>query len=102
VAITDEQDLNSLDEIRLLIDGKVKDLCTALHKPGGMITNPNAAAGQPAQIQDPGVRVSLWAETNLKMACYYLCHSDRVSHTLNAGSIMLESINLGLPSPLYF
>jgi hypothetical protein len=62
----DEQDLNSLDEIKLLIDDEVKDLCTALCKPGGMIPNLNAAAaGQPTQIQDPGVRVSLRAETKL-------------------------------------
>jgi hypothetical protein len=29
MAITDKQDLNELDEIKLLTDSEVKDLCTA-------------------------------------------------------------------------
>jgi hypothetical protein len=68
LAITDEQALDSLDELKLLVDSEVKDLCTALRKPGGLIANPNNAAGQAAQIPDPGVKVPLRAETNLKMA----------------------------------
>ena len=57
LAITDEQALDSLDELKLLVDSEVKDLCTALRKPDGLIANPNNAARQPAQIPDPGVKV---------------------------------------------
>ena len=59
-AITQDQGIDSMEELKTLKDSEVKDLCDVVRKPGGTIPNPNAAvAGQPATIRDPGIKVSL-------------------------------------------
>ena len=91
--ITDQQDLIDLDEFQLLTDAEVGNLCKVLRKPGGQIPNPDAGnAGAPAMIYDPGVSVSLRAENNLKLACYWLRHNVRVSRDATPAMITLVSI----------
>ena len=49
------------------------------------MANPNAhEAGQPAQIPNPGIAVSMVAENNLKLCSYFLHFQDRTSRTVAA------------------
>jgi hypothetical protein len=92
VDITADQGLDTLDEIKLLTDVEVSDLCKALRRPGGQIINPNAVGANPAMIANPGVQVSLRAETNLKLACYYLRFRDRISRAVASVDVTLPNI----------
>jgi hypothetical protein len=55
--------------------------------------NPNAdVAGQPPMIPNPGIAVTLRAENNLKLACYFLRYKKRTSRAITAADITLESV----------
>ena len=45
--ITDAQDMNSLDEFKLMTNKEVESLCKVVQRPGGTIPNPQA--GDPGQ-----------------------------------------------------
>ena len=85
--MVDEQTIDSLEEVCNLNDSEVSNLCKALRKPGGTIQGPNNAL-----IPDPGVRVSLIAENNLKLACYYLRHLQRISRTVTINQVTLDRV----------
>jgi hypothetical protein len=55
VDITADQGLDTLNEIKLLADVEVSNLCKSLRRPGGQIMNPNAVGANPAYIANPGV-----------------------------------------------
>ena len=99
------QGMNSLAEFAVLTDDEVKNLCKVVRRPGGMMQNPNAAAppgadaaaaaaaaAQPAQIPNPGLAVTLRAENNLKLACYFLRYKERTSRAVTADMITLASV----------
>ena len=89
-AIIDQQDIDSVEELELLSDEEIESLCKALRRPGGTVANPNTGnPGAPAQIPNPGNNVSLRAETNLKLAGYFLRHRTRVSRPKTAVLITL-------------
>ena len=92
--ITDVQGIDELPELRILTDTEVESLCKVLRRPGGLIANNQAAiaAGGDAQIVNPGTAVSLRAENNLKLACYYLRHQVRVSRDADAAHITLPNV----------
>jgi predicted ribosome quality control (RQC) complex YloA/Tae2 family protein len=91
--ITQEQGINTLDELRNLEDKAVERLCQALKKPGGTIPNPNAGAqGALAQIPNPGYNVSIKAEENLKLAAYFVRHQQRISRPVSALMITIDSV----------
>jgi hypothetical protein len=86
--IVTEQNLDDLAEFALLTDAEVENLCKVIRRPGGVIPNPNAAAaGQPATVANPGIAVSLRAENNLKLACYFLRYKQRASRTVAPADI---------------
>ena len=92
-AITDDQNIDSLDELELLTEDEIESLCKALRRPGGTIANPDAAnPGAPAVIPNPGINVSLRAETNLKLAGWFLKHRTRVSRPKTAALITLQRV----------
>jgi hypothetical protein len=72
--ITENQGIDLVLQLGLLRNNDVENVrFYVLRRPGGTIPNPNAAeAGQPAVIHDPGIQVSLWAKTNLKLTCFWL------------------------------
>ena len=99
------QGMNSLAEFAVLTDDEVENLCKVVRRPGGMMQNPNAAAppgadaaaaaaaaAQPAQIPNPGLAVTLRAENNLKLACYFLRYKERTSRAVTADMITLASV----------
>ena len=57
-AMEDAQSIDSLDEVRLLKDSEIENLCKVIRRPEGAIADP-ANAGQ--MISNPGFPVSLRA-----------------------------------------
>lgn len=81
VYITTTEEVDDIPELEILTDTEVHTLCDTVRNPGGLINNPAAGAGAPAQIRNPGIAVSTRAETNLKLAAYYVRHQRRISRT---------------------
>ena len=93
VAITDEQDIDTCEELGFLSDVEMESLCKAVHRPGGTIANPDAGiAGQPANIPNPGIQVSLRAENNLKLAAWLVRHKIRISRDIAPADITLQAV----------
>jgi hypothetical protein len=68
-AIVDEQGINSINELKILTDTEIENLCKVVHHPGGQVANPNAAkAGQQSQLLNHSKSISLQAELNIKLA----------------------------------
>ena len=66
-------------ELALLSDNNVDGLITLLWYPGGRIPNPGVLIEvQPEDINNPKTLVSMRAVTNLKLACFYTQHKDRL------------------------
>jgi hypothetical protein len=71
-AIVDEQGIDSLDELHILKDKEITNLCKFIHDPGGQIANPNPL--QQGNIPNPGISVSLHMENNTKLAKWMIVH----------------------------
>ena len=58
--ITDDQGLNTLDELKVLTNDEIEILCKVVWRPGGTVPNPNAGdLGQPATLLNPGEQFQL-------------------------------------------
>jgi hypothetical protein len=90
--IVDNQGMDTLDEFKILKDTEVEDLCKVVRRPGGTIPNPNPAVGQPQEIPNPGINVTLRASNNLKLMCYFLRFKERTSRPVTAADITLDNI----------
>ena len=91
--ITNVQGVDSIDELKFLNDKGVEGLCNNIHKPGGMMPNPDAGAqGEPAMICNHGQGVSARAENNLKLCCYFIRHRERISR-VTADQITLANVH---------
>jgi hypothetical protein len=72
-AIVDEQGIDLLDELRILKDEMITNLCKVICHPGGQIANPNPL--QQGNISsNPGIIVSLCAESNMKLVKWMIMH----------------------------
>jgi ribosomal protein S13 len=87
-AITDEQGIDSLEEIRLLSDDEISNLAKLICRPGGVIPGQVNAAGN--AVPNPGIQVNARAETNLKLAAFYLRHQVRIGRTVTQADVTLE------------
>ena len=98
-ALVVTQAIDTIDELKILDDKQAASLCQVIRRPGGTIPNPGAATrGAAATIRDPGVSISLKAETNLTLAVYYVRHGDRISRPRAAADLTL--INIRAIKPL--
>jgi hypothetical protein len=98
VYITGTEDIDNMEELEILSDTDVHNLCDSVRNPGGLIANPNAGGqGQAAQIRNPGIPVSTRAETNLKQTAYYLRHQRRIGRTADAANITLATVRAMKP-----
>jgi hypothetical protein len=88
ISIVDEQDIDSLEELQVLKDSEVTNLCKVVRRPGGMVDGP---AGRPA-VPDHGEMISLRAENNIKLACFWLRHRIRVGRATTVASVTLAEI----------
>ena len=89
-AITDDQQIDTIAELSLLQDDDIETLCKVVRRPGGTIPNP--VGDEPQLVPDPGVPISLRAETNLKLAAYWVRHQGRISREPSAVNITLENV----------
>ena len=81
--IYDVQGINAISEWKEMDDEAITTLCKVLRRPGG------TAAGGGA---DPGVMVSARAETNLKLAVFFMKHQERVSRGVQWSDVTLSEI----------
>ena len=88
--IMGDQQIDTIEELRLLTDSEAENLCKVIRRPGGTIPNPNGAAG--ATMSNPGISVSLRAENNLKLACYWLRHNVRISRNCDFPDITVVTV----------
>ena len=85
-SIINTQDIDTIAELSILTDSEVESLCKVLRRPGGMVqVNGN-------EVPNPGTTVSLRAENNLKLACYYLRHRERTSRVLIITDVTLANV----------
>ena len=87
--ITATQAFDTIEDLCILTDDEVKNLCHAIRRPGGLMPNPalNAAGGAaaalavgiPAQITNTGHVISARAENNIKLAVYFLRFKERTA-----------------------
>ena len=53
--ITDDQELDTLDDLKVLTNDEIESLCKVVRSPEGTVPNPNAGdPGQPATLSNPG------------------------------------------------
>ena len=88
-----EQHIDSVEELALLIDDCVENLCKVTRRPGGTMINPNDGQdGQAARIPSTGTQISQRAEGNMKLTCYYLRHQIKISRKVDAAGITFEAV----------
>ena len=82
-----------MDELKLLTNDEIESFFKVVRRPGGIVPNPNSGdPGQPATLSNPGEKVPLLAELNLKLACYYLQFKDRTSRVVGSPEINLVNV----------
>ena len=75
-----DQGMDELVELSIMSNAEVESLYKLVYRPGGLISNPHAAgAGQAPMINAPGYTISMRTVTNLKLACYFICHHIQTS-----------------------
>ena len=67
--------MDTIEAFENLTDEQVEDLVKSVRRPGGTIPNPNAnVAGQPPEITNPGIPISLKAQVNIQLLLYVVIH----------------------------
>ena len=66
--IIQDQGIDSLQEVCLLEPSDVETLCKTIHHPSGTIQHGNQ------DVPNPSISISALAESNLKIAAWYLMH----------------------------
>ena len=60
--ITNDQGLDTLDDLKFLTNDEIESLCKVVQSPGGTVPNPNNGyPGQPATLSNPGEQIPLRA-----------------------------------------
>ena len=91
--ITDDQGLDTLDEMKVLTNDEIESFCMFLQRPGGTVPNRNSGdSGQPATLSNPGEQVPLRAELNLRLACYNLRFKDQTRRVVVSPDINLVNV----------
>ena len=85
-AIVDEQEINSIEELRFLMDTDVETLCQNIKRPGGVAAAPAAGANL-------GHMISQWAQKNINLAAYWLRHSERISRARQLADITVVNVH---------
>ena len=86
MAIIDEQEINSIKELRFLMDANVETLCRNIKRRGGV-------AAAPAGSANLGHMIGQWAQKNISLAAYWLCHSERISRARQPADITVVNIH---------
>ena len=86
LVITDTQGIDCIEEIEIITDGEIKNLCKVIRRPGGInpITN----------VSNLGIPVPLRDGNNLKLARFFLKHKVRTGRVDVATDITLDNVRL--------
>ena len=68
----------------------VTTLCKVVRRPGGLVEGP---AGRPA-VPDHGEMISLRAENNIKLACFWLHHCIRLRRAKTMANVTLAAVRM--------
>ena len=91
-SIVDVQGIDSLEELRILSDSDVENLCKVVRRPGGTLVD---ADGE--EVPNRGISVSLRAENNAKLAAFWLRHRERISRPTVHADVQLAAVRLMIP-----
>ena len=76
-----DQGLDDYNTLTNFAEEYMKTLCVSIHRPGGLIPNPQAGVQrQPVDVQSPGRVVSMIAKKQLLLtsfAAHHLAHTSR-------------------------
>ena len=81
----DEQEINSIEELRFLMDADVETLCWNIKRPGGVAVAPAGGANL-------GHMVSQLAQKNINLVAYWLRHSERISRARQPADITVVNV----------
>ena len=86
LVITDAQGIDFMEELDILTDGEIDNICNVIRRPGGInpITN----------VAGLGIQVSLRAKGNLKLASFLLKHKLRNGNVAVTTDITLDNVRL--------
>ena len=86
LVITDAQVIDCMEELKILTDGEIKNLCKVTRRPGGInpITN----------VSNLRIQVSLRAENNLKLANFFLIHKVRTGRVVVSTDITMDDVRI--------
>ena len=86
LVITDAQGIDIIEEIEILTDGDIDNLCKVIRRPGGINTITNA--------DNLGLQVSLRDKNNLKLSRFFLKHKIRTGRVAVVTDITLDNVRL--------
>ena len=86
LVITVSQGINCMEELKILIDRDIENLCKFISWPGG--TNPID------NITNLGIQVSLRAKNNLKLAIFFLKNNVSTGRVAVATDINLDNVRI--------
>ena len=81
--VVDTQQFNKAKDYAMLTDEEATNICKITRRPGGL---------QPNNQPNPGISVSIKAENNLKLMCFYLRYRERTSRPLTANLVTSDTI----------
>ena len=86
LVITDTQGIDNMEELEILTDGEIENLCKVIRRPGGIdpITN----------VANLGLQVSLRAKNNLKLARFFLKHKVKTRRVAVSTDTNLDKVHL--------
>ena len=70
LVITDTKGIDCMEELDILTDGEIENLCKVIRRPGGINTITN--------ISNLGIHFSLRAKNSLKLVRFFLKHKVRI------------------------
>ena len=84
--ITDAQGIDCMEELDILNDGEIENICKVVRRPGG--TNPIT------NVANLVIQVSLRDDNNLKLARFFLKHKVRTRRVAVATNIILDNVHI--------
>ena len=84
LVITDLHDIDCMEDIEILTDGEIKNLCKVIRRPGGINTITNVANLE--------IQVSLRADKNLNLSSFFIKHKVRTGRLVVADDITLDNV----------
>ena len=83
---TDAHGIDCMEDIKILTDGEIENLCKVIRRPGGI--NPIT------KVANLVIQVSLRSENNLKLASFFLKHKVRTGRVAVATNKNLDNLRL--------